>query len=1062
MLTAAGAGLAAEGVTIRKTDPTEMELSDKDLPSYTVEAAAYKALVHKDGRVRILCGETELVRNIVLELNREVKTLGNIRQEKNDSITLREGAPGKNLPTEGGEADAAPQEKGLEVPDLPGITLRFLRDRIEIGFATLRKQKGSQKEQPPAFNLSGIFGDDAVSARSLQTGDEDALPTDRICSRHIFSFYGWYGHYWPEIEATYRDGAKLEVRGITGVSHYRIGGGDPYTNEILKSKCGYWSLRDAQGENVITLRISPSEKKEAIEPAPYCAVRPDKPHSLFYEQEPVLYHLEFAKDYLVPGRWRIEWTLEDHCQRPAGKGQQEVSIEAGKEPQVTVDLTPKEMGYFRARLVMSRPDGRAAKRAHEFPFSRIRPEQPELRELDGKAEGEMLWANILGMRSLRLTPSWNDVWSQYQTQDGAIDWDKYAQALGKHTELARKGTVKGIVAFTQTGMTDKMSKWFEQHYADPKEREENIQAARRDYLVNMARIGKQFGITAWEPINEPNLGMPPERYIETILSVEYPAIKEGNPEANFLGGSICGLDNYGWVRRLYELGGQKYFDGISFHPYTGIGFQESYRAELDQWWQILRDFNDTAGGIWMTESAWHRGWEFNDYVYDRFKAFRQSQARNAVLMHLNAEATGITREHIYDFYLVEHGYNEFYLVAYKWPTAAAISIQVMNECLRDAKFTKELPLPGKGHHLQLYRDETRTVAVAFTNDEPAELTLTTDAGAVEVTDMMGNRKNITPQAGKFRATISGDPVYMRVGAGNAVAPAYDDLRVQPDLAIPTLGAAVEASSVARTKEGAPTQPLSVAISGDWTCYSSAGALNGGRRGWDEDGDGKDKFPDWLEVKLPEPVAVSRVRVYHDYGAWERVLRDYDVQVFADGQWKTVDQVRDNRYRNIYDHQFAPVQTDRVRVLVLMVNSCLFDSIEWIPKLSTLRAVEVYAAPGTQAKAFFISETPRRRILAPGAKTELRLRLRNVTKGELNGEVRLRLPQGVGAEPEARKVSLPPEGEAECSFTVQPGEQAAEGLYTVLAGFYEDGKLACPDYACRVLCCKKPPAPPAPR
>jgi len=219
----------------------------------------------------------------------------------------------------------------------------------------------------------------------------------------------------------------------------------------------------------------------------------------------------------------------------------------------------------------------------------------------------------------------------------------------------------------------------------------------------------------------------------------------------------------------------------------------------------------------------------------------------------------------------------------------------MNECLRDAAFVRKLPLPGNRYHFQLYRDKTRTVAVAFTGDEPDVLEVLTDAPEVVLTDLMGNRRKVRPKDGRFRVTISGDPTYMQVDPDHAIAPGYDGLLVQPNLAVTTLGATAAASSVEKPKPangGARALPPlgpKAAISGDATCYTSAQAYNGRNRGWDEDDGGKDKWPDWFEVKLPRPAAVSRVRVYHDYGAWERTLRDYDVQAFVGGQWKTVGQ-----------------------------------------------------------------------------------------------------------------------------------------------------------------------------
>ena len=47
-----------------------------------------------------------------------------------------------------------------------------------------------------------------------------------------------------------------------------------------------------------------------------------------------------------------------------------------------------------------------------------------------------------------------------------------------------------------------------------------------------------------------------------------------------------------------------------------------------------------------------------------------------------------------------------------------------------------------------------------------------------------------------------------------------------------------------------------------------------------------KFPDWIEVSMPNARRIARVEVY----PFEQGLRDYEVQVFANGKWKTVDKV----------------------------------------------------------------------------------------------------------------------------------------------------------------------------
>ena len=1068
-LTALAAALAAVvaragDVTIRKTDASEIELADTAPPLYTVTAPGYRAEVYPTGRLRLLADKTVLLDGLVLELEREVKPLGIIRQEKDTRLVLREGAPEKGdaLGGGGGKDDGlgAGKDMGADaaLAHLPGVILDFFADRVELGFVNLKPPKGAPKELPPAYNLAGVFGPAAVSVRNLRDGREDALPTNRVASRHPFSFYGWLGQYWPDVAITYTDGATLTLKDLTGLAHYAIAKRDPYTNDPLQGLRGYWTRRDVKEKDRLVLAIARGDGKTTIAPAPYFSVRAAATRGWFFADEPVRYHLDFSAAHLVPGTWKLRWVLEDHEQRPAGGGEQDVVIAEGKVPTVAVDLAPGQMGYGRARLTLTAAAGRSATRLWEFSYARTRPEHPELRTMaEKRGEDELAWANLLGMRGLRLTPAWGDIWGRHHNDAGDINWAPWREEFTKYLEPARAGTVRGFVALVGSDPSEQMTKWYTEKYPDAAERGKELAAARLRFLTEFARELKPFGVTAFEPVNEPNLGTPQQRYLDDILKPQYAAVKAGNPDADFLGGSICGLDNYPWMRKLYELGGHEHFDGVSMHPYTGNGFEEIYRAELAQWWQLMRDFKDDQQALWLTESCWHRGWGYADYVYDRFGAFRQSQARNAVAMHLNAAALGVPRERIYVFYLVEHGYNDMFLLYRQQPTAAAVAIQVMNECLRDARFERELPLPGPGHHLQICRDAARTVAVAFTNGEAAPLVLRTDAAEATVTDLMGNRRTVKAEGGRVALTIGGDATYVALAAGARVDVDYAALRVQPNLALTTLGATADASSTGKLPKSETRVPPAVALTGDWTGYGSALALCGRRQGWSEDEANKDQFPDWFEVKLPQPAPVARVRVYLDYGAWERLLRDYDVQVFTDGDWRTVAQVRDNTYGFISDHSFAPVTTDRVRVFITKVNACLFAQIDWIPHVSSLRAVEVYGTAGGPAAAFFVAALPERRVLAAGASAPLSFALRNVRDTAVAGELRLALPAGVTAEPAQQAVRLAPQGEATFTTKVTLAADAAPSLYPVLAGLYDGDALISSDRAVRVLCVK-PPAP----
>ena len=76
----------------------------------------------------------------------------------------------------------------------------------------------------------------------------------------------------------------------------------------------------------------------------------------------------------------------------------------------------------------------------------------------------------------------------------------------------------------------------------------------------------------------------PEDYV-ALARHAYPAIKAANPQAVVLSGGISrhGLD-HGFVERFIELGGLRYVDALSLHPYNALrgGSPEDAVAEVDR------------------------------------------------------------------------------------------------------------------------------------------------------------------------------------------------------------------------------------------------------------------------------------------------------------------------------------------------------------------------------------------------------------------------------------------------------------------------------------------------
>jgi hypothetical protein len=96
-------------------------------------------------------------------------------------------------------------------------------------------------------------------------------------------------------------------------------------------------------------------------------------------------------------------------------------------------------------------------------------------------------------------------------------------------------------------------------------------------------------------------------------------------------------------------------------------------------------------------------------------------------------------------------------------------------------------------------------------------------------------------------------------------------------------------------------------------------------------DANQPLPQWVELNWAKPQTVSElqlvfpghlVREYHAYGPFYRdpqCARDYAIEIWVDGNWTRVLEVKDN-YQRLCRHRLStPVSTDRLRVIVNATN-----------------------------------------------------------------------------------------------------------------------------------------------
>jgi hypothetical protein len=114
----------------------------------------------------------------------------------------------------------------------------------------------------------------------------------------------------------------------------------------------------------------------------------------------------------------------------------------------------------------------------------------------------------------------------------------------------------------------------------------------------------------------------------------------------------------------------------------------------------------------------------------------------------------------------------------------------------------------------------------------------------------------------------------------------------------------------------PGYPAESVIDGDATSDRWAGG-----NGWNDDT--INVFPDTLQVAFAAPAHIGRVDVdtldSQQYPAARYGMRDADVQVLADGKWRTVGQITGNQAGHM-SVSFDPVTASAVRLSITASNS----------------------------------------------------------------------------------------------------------------------------------------------
>ncbi|MCW2865088.1 MAG: glycoside hydrolase [Actinoallomurus sp.] len=233
-------------------------------------------------------------------------------------------------------------------------------------------------------------------------------------------------------------------------------------------------------------------------------------------------------------------------------------------------------------------------------------------------------------------------------------------------------------------------------------------------------------------------------------------------------------------------------------------------------------------------------------------------------------------------------------------------------------------LPAAGPQGAIALTAPPTVGVAPGQTVPSAVTVRRfggGSGPVTVTAAVDGGLSVSPASTTVTVGRNGSvsvpvrvtaPGSARIPSTAALTVGAGDLRAE----VPVTVAPATRFGTVTASSTHPGYPAESVIDGDATSDRWAGG-----NGWNDDT--INVFPDTLQVAFAAPAEIGRVEVdtldSQQYPAARYGLRDADVQVLADGKWRTVGQIHDNQVGHM-SVSFDQVTAEAVRLSITASNS----------------------------------------------------------------------------------------------------------------------------------------------
>ncbi|HEV7402480.1 MAG TPA: hypothetical protein VGO11_06125, partial [Chthoniobacteraceae bacterium] len=247
------------------------------------------------------------------------------------------------------------------------------------------------------------------------------------------------------------------------------------------------------------------------------SIEPALPFGIAYDLQPFAADLVIAAANRNVLKLEVEYHVFDAFRREAGGGKFALDLKDGEEARAPMPFTPPRFGWYTYEATLTTGGRELFRIGHHVGVTPDFVDPPKLVKIEGlSGTNDAPKQAFVGLTNMRLNATADP--KSLETLDKAL------------TACAQFQTVPFVAFSDEKDVT-----------------EASVRAAVTRF---------QGRVKVWEIINEPNLRMPPEKYVSDYLAPAARIIHEVDPQAKVMGPTVCGV-NLAWCEGFYKAGGGK-------------------------------------------------------------------------------------------------------------------------------------------------------------------------------------------------------------------------------------------------------------------------------------------------------------------------------------------------------------------------------------------------------------------------------------------------------------------------------------------------------------------------